>query len=361
MKVTITQPRLVKTLTSMVRVATTNTTLPILSSVLIEATGSKITFTTTNLEQAIVVTEAGKIESEGRVSLPLKIFTELVSSLPSHEDIHIEKNGTTLTVATKSSSSKINVTNDEDFPQIPKISQENVIRFGADVLKKSLSQTLFSVSKDETRQILNGVFMNSTDTGIVFASTDSYRLSERSVEGLDGDVSIIIPTEALQDIYKLLDDGEVEIAVEETQLSITYKNTQIISRLIPGEYPDYRQLIPEQKDQSIVVDKKELLSALKTISVFAKESAGGVKLVVDEQKQSIVISSIATQVGENEVSVEATIKGDGEQTINSRYLMDSLNALSGEDVTMFFNDKLAPLVIGSEDSTHTQLIMPLKS
>lgn len=362
MKFLIKQEKLHSALSSLVRITTVKTTLPILSSVLIQVVENTIIFTATNLEQAITVKHSGKVEKEGKTTVPARVLSELVSTLPKNETITLLLEENKLLITTPTAKATINTTNTEEFPEIPTIEQTNPIKIPAETLKKTLSQTLFSVSKDEARQILNGVLFNFTEEKLYLVSTDSYRLSEKETIKHKEEENFVIPIEALSDLIKILDGGEVEIFTEETQVKITYKETEIITRLIEGQYPDYKQLIPQKDNQEIVINKQDLTAALKTISVFAKESAGGVKIKANEEAQTLDISSIATQVGENSANIPAKIKGGGEQTINSRYLIDALNASEQkEEITMFFNNKLAPLVITSKDNNHTQLIMPLKS
>lgn len=362
MRFLIKQEKLHSALSTIVRICATRTTLPILSSVLIEAKENQLVFTATNLEQAITVSHTGKTEQEGRASCPARVLTELISTLPKTETITVSLEENKLQISSKTTNATINTTNIDEFPELPQIKGSDSFILPAQTLKKALAKTLFSVSKDDSRQILTGVLFNFTQEKLLLVSTDSYRLSEIEVQKNQERDNFVVPTEALSDLIKILEDEDVEIKTEETQIKITYKETQIITRLIEGSFPDYRQLIPKKEDQEIFINKQELLAALKTISVFAKESAGGVKILADEHNQTLEISSIATQIGENITTIPAGIKGGGEQTINSRYLIDALNAIEGqEEVEMFFNDKLSPLVITTQNKHHTQLIMPLKS
>jgi DNA polymerase-3 subunit beta len=180
------------------------------------------------------------------------------------------------------------------------------------------------------------------------------------------DLSLVVPASALGDVLRIIGDaaaGEVTIAYDETQIQFNYNNSQLITKQIDGSFPPYRQLIPEKSEVKIQVERAELAAITKLASLFAKESAGSITLEVSEEKQSINITSVASQVGENSSSARATVSGSGKVTLNSRYLIEALNVMDDHEVVFRFSGKISPCVLEpkTKNPDYLHIIMPLKS
>lgn len=198
------------------------------------------------------------------------------------------------------------------------------------------------------------------------AATDGYRLTERRVVPTNSDVSAIIPVSTLQEVMRTIRDenDSVEVLFDETQVTFRVGDTEITSRLIDGNFPDYRQLIPASSDTSFTVARTEFVRIIKIAGLFARESGGGITLSVDTDKKLLSVHSIASEVGENSSEVEVIIDGQAAAvSLNSRYLIDALGVMSAGEVTFAFSGKLAPCILHekSSDEAYKHIIMPLKS
>ena len=363
MKLQVTQENLHKALTSVARVANSRGTLPILSNVLLKTIGKRVSIAATNLDIAITHFIGSKVSEEGAITVPARLMQDFVASLPSGT-ITLELDENKLRITTDQYESVINGTNAEDFPVMPAISSGTTFELPSKQLKTALQQVLMAASSDETRPVLTGLYLHSFKGNLFAVATDSYRLAEKSLGKTDVDVSLLVPANALQDLLRLLGDGDepVRITHDDQQVLFKVEDVELVARLIEGTYPDYRKLIPAQFAQTATLARQELVNITKVSSLFARESAGSVTLNLDQTKQTVSIRSIASQLGENTATASASIEGEGAITLNSRYILDALSAMGGDEVQVGFNGKLEPCVlkpIKNDDYLH--VIMPLKS
>jgi DNA polymerase-3 subunit beta len=197
------------------------------------------------------------------------------------------------------------------------------------------------------------------------AATDSYRLAEKQLGANKQDIHLLIPASAMQDLLRVIsdDDEDVEVTHDDQQVLFKVGDIELVTRLIDGKYPDYRKLIPDKFATQATLKRADLVNVTKVSSLFARESAGSVTIEVDEAAGQLSIRSVASQLGENTATAPAKVKGSGSITVNSRYLLDGLGVLSGEDVSFGFNGKLEPTLLGdpSASSDYQHIIMPLKS
>ena len=349
--------------------------LPILSSVLISANkeNSKLDLTSTNLNQAILSKLSAKVISGGKIAVPARITTDFLSSI-SDETVTLEEGkNLKLKISTKNHQSTIYLLNPEDYPAIPAISNENKIEIPTQSFKEAVSKVAFTASKDDTRPVLSGVMLYTpSKTSLCIVATDSYRLAESTVEITQVSElieSLIIPNQTIQDVLKVIQSQNpetVRIFAEEDQISFILDNTSIISRLVSGDYPAYKNLIPTSSDVNLSVDREELLQTVKVSSLFARESAGTISLQVDKEDQILTINSIANQVGENHSQISVSTDNTGSVNLNSRYLIDALNSFNEEILDIRFSQGITPLVMSpnlgqKETPQHIHLIMPLNS
>jgi DNA polymerase-3 subunit beta len=232
------------------------------------------------------------------------------------------------------------------------------------VFKKGLQQVVLAASSDEARPVLTGVFLHSFDGELYMVATDSYRLAERSLQKNKSNVSLLVPGSALQDMLRILGDGDepVTITHDDQQILFQVGEVELVSRLIEGAYPDYRKLIPKSFEVSATLSRADFTNITKVSSLFARESAGSVTIKVDEATKQVSIRSVASQLGENTASAEGSVKGSGEVTLNSRYLLDALHVFSGDSITFGFNGKLDPCLLTDESAKeYKHIIMPLRS
>lgn len=363
MKLQVTQENLHKALNNVARVANTRGTLPILSNVLLKTAGNRLSIAATNLDIAITQFIGSKVGTEGAITVPARLMQDFIASLPSGT-ITLELDESKLKITTDQYESVINGTNADDFPVMPAISNGVSFEVSSKDLKLALQQVLPAASSDETRPVLTGVYLHTHEGTLFAVATDSYRLAEKAVCKAKVEATLLVPANALQDLLRILGDGEdtVTITHDDQQVLFKVEDVELVARLIEGNYPDYRKLIPKQFAQKAVLAKQELLNITKVSSLFARESAGSVTLNLDQDKQTVSIRSIASQLGENTATAPAQIEGSGTITLNSRYILDALAVTGGDQVSVGFNDKLEPCVLRStKHDDYLHVIMPLKS
>ncbi len=363
MQLQVTQENLNKALGTVARVANTRGTLPVLANVLIKTVGGRLSIAATNLDIAITHYIGAKVADEGAITVPARLMQDFVSSLPTGV-IDLKLDDYKLNISTDQYQSVINGVSAEEFPVMPAITKGKTWTVPAAELKKSLQQVVIAASTDEARPVLTGVYLHTSEGKLYMAATDSYRLAEKELSKLKDEVNLLVPVTAMQDLLRIVSDAEesVEVTSDEQQVLFRVGDVELVARLIEGKYPDYRKLIPQKFETTAVLKRADLLNAAKVSSLFARESAGSITLNVDEGDQELSIRSVASQLGENTATAAAKVTGGGSITLNSRYLLDALHALSGEEVSFGFNGKLEPSVLrdpGAADYVH--IIMPLKS
>lgn len=364
MKLSVTQENLNKALTAVSRVALSRSTLPILSNILLRTQNGRLIISATNLELAITQEVVGKVDKDGVITVPARLTSDFVASLPGGK-IDMELSGTKLHIRSEHSESVINGIDDSEFPTLPKIGNKTKHKIKASSLKKAINQTVVCASTDETRPILTGVYFYNRDGELTMVCTDSYRLAEKIVAKTNEDISLIIPATALQELNRVMSDDVdiVEVTFDESQVRFVAGETEVITKLIPGKYPDYRSLIPAKSDTEFTVYRDEFINITKVASLFARESAGSITISVSEGGE-ISITSIASQMGENTSTAKVTAKGSGKITLNSKYLLDALNSMDSKEVFMRFSGKVNPCVltpVNKQKADYQHIIMPLKS
>jgi DNA polymerase-3 subunit beta len=363
MKLQVTQENLTRALGAVARVANSRGTLPILANVLVKTSNNRLSLSATNLDIAITQYIGAKVEQEGSITVPARLMQEFISSLPSGV-INLELDETKLKISTDQYHSTVNGILADDFPVMPAITSGKSVKLDGKLLKKGLQQVVFAASNDESRPVLTGVLLHSVEGKLYLAATDSYRLAEKEIGKTKEEVNLLVPATALNDLLRVLGDEveEVTVTYDEQQILFNVGDVELVARLLEGKYPDYRKLIPSSFGVTVELKKADLLNVTKVSSLFARESAGSVTIKVDEIAQELSIRSIASQLGENTATAEGKVTGSGEITLNSRYLLDALQALSGEELTFGFNGKLDPTCLHdtkSEDYSH--IIINFKS
>ena len=366
MELTVTQENLNRALSAVGRVASTKTQLPILSNILLRTDGNRLLVAATNLEIAVTQYIGAKVSKPGAITIPARLMTEFISSLPK-ESIELKVKNDNLHIKSGTYSSIINGYIADDFPELPTINESSSIQYSIKIedFKQAVSQTIITTSNDSTRPVLTGVYWNSHQGQLYLAATDGYRLSERRLVETKSDVSAIIPTQTMQEVMRNISDdsGEIDILFDETQVRFRINDTEIISRLIDGNFPNYRQLVPSTSETTVTLNKAEFIRITKIAGLFARESGGSVTLTADKDKKTLSIHSIASQFGENTSEASAEITSSGQITLNSRYLSEALSVIEGDEVEFGFSGKLAPCLIKSTqpNSDYYHIIMPLKS
>ena len=381
MKFSCTQENLKIGLLNIVHVAGKNINLPILSNVLIDVSDSVIKLIATDLEIGVTAAIRGKGEAVGKTTVNAKLITDYVNLLPNKRvDIELEDDG--LKIECDNFKTKIKGEDPGDYPIIPLINKTNCFSFSFDGFKKTIAGVLFAAATDETRVELSGVYFEFNENELTLAATDSYRLIERKIKyknktTLPEVKKFIIPTKTLIEITRLSQrSNEVEVAEEKTnkeiklyiaenQLLFMYDEVELVSRIIEGQYPDYKQIIPNvsQENKTIVIlERRELAQAVKASSLFSQTNINDVQIDLSFSAKKITISSISGQSGESRVEIPTEVSNkDTGVVLNYRYLLDGLNNFEGERVIMEVVDSATPVVFRIENRVDClYIIMPIK-
>lgn len=366
MELTVTQENFSKALSAVGRVASTRTQLPILSNILLRTDGNRLLIAATNLEIATTQYIGAKIVKPGAITIPARLISEFVSSLPKGP-IELKVTGENMHITSGKYHSVINGVIADDFPELPTITEENSVRYEINIeeFKQAVSQTIITTSNDSTRPVLTGVYWHSHEGAIYLAATDGYRLSERRLVETKSEVAAIIPTQTLQEVLRTISDATetIDVLFDESQVRFRVNEAEVISRLIDGNFPDYRQLIPPSSETSAIMDKAEFTRVTKVAGLFARESGGSVTVTVDSDAKTVSLHSIASELGENTSELDAEVSGGGQVTLNSRYLSEALSVVDADEISFNFSGKLSPCIIKStqKDTNYYHVIMPLKS
>ncbi len=368
MKLSLTQENLSRALSNVGRVVSNRSSLPVLANVLLATDGNRLRLSATNLEIGINYWIGSKVEEQGSLTVPARLFTEFVSSLP-RETIELSAVDAVLTVKTPHYESKINGIGADEFPQIPTVMSDPILTLEAGVLKEALSQVVIAASADEARPVLAGVYLYTEDSNLFIVATDSYRLAEKRLE-LVGEVpalSAIVPARTMQELIRLLGDatGDVELYMDDNQVMFRVAEVELVSRLIEGNFPNYRQIVPGQPEVSFEIETAEFARITKVASLFARESAGSVRIEIRGEGQVSVVSS-DSEVGGNTSSAECEVAGgDGEVSLNARYLADALGVMRSARVNFGTAGKLSACLLtpAGDDATddYLHIVMPLRT
>ena len=344
-----------------------NTNLPILKNILIEAEDNTITFTATNLEIAITHRVAGKVIENGKLTIPLTLFSSLIGNIQS-DRLNFEKKESNLEIATDNYSAVINGMPADDFPITPKIKNlENYIEIKSVFLKEAIQQVTVASQYSDLRPELNSVLFNFSLENLILASTDGFRLAEKSIPSNIFSVKgkepfkILIPLRTSLEAARIMRDDEVvRIYQDENQVLFKTDQTEMISRLVEGSFPDYSAIVPHEFAAEIVVERDEFLSAIKLAGVFGQKNSE-VKIKIHQNKKAIEINSADQALGENNHILPAKIKGDiPEVFFNWRYLSDPMKGIKAEDVFLGLQEDAGPELIRSvSDQSYYYVLKPI--
>lgn len=367
MKVICTQDNLVKGLNIVSHIAGKNISLPILNNVLLKTDKGIFTLISTNLDIGIKTLIRGKIEESGELTVNAKLFNDYINLLDSGS-IELNKQENNLIVKTDEQESIIHGQEADDYPILPEVGEIKYLEINPKDFKEALSQVIFSASYDEVRPELSGVLFQFNEGEIIMAATDSYRLAEKKIKvnNINKLINInkIIPLRVLQEISRILDDNEKKIMIgfNENQVVFKFNETTIISRLIEGNYPDYKEIIPEANKTKVLINRLELIKAVKTASLFSKTGINDVFLEFNSGAGNLVISAVNTQLGKNKSVVKAEVEGENNSVLfNFKYLTDGLQNINGKKVRLELNSADMPVILKpEEDQNYLYLIMPIR-
>jgi len=376
MKISCLQENLNRGLSIVGRAVATRTTLPITNNVLIATDQGRLKLAATNLEIAISHWIGATIEEEGAITVPARLITEFVSALPNDKLIliHPAQSRTPHTVQLQCArfEARMNTMNAEDFPPIPTVGDGTTTMVDPKALHSAIAQVAFAAATDDARPTLTGVNVEFSSDGLTMAAADGFRLAvHRAALSTTAKekISIIVPARAMTELNRLLADQEdpVEVAINpnRTQVLFHLTDTDLVSQLIQGTFPNYAQLIPQSYACRAVVSVQEFLRATRTASIFARDASGIVRLQITPGDKlspgKMVVSARAEEVGDDVGEIDALVDGEAAKiAFNSRYLLDVLQVLDTEQMALETNSPSSPGVfrpVGVDNYVH--VIMPM--
>ncbi len=383
MKVSCLQENLAEGLAAVGRVVPAKSTLPVLSNVLLIAESGQLRLSATNLEMAVSTRVAARILEEGTITLPARLLSEYVGLLDKGSQVDMALNQKNRKVHLSCGRYEANIAglDAEDFPAIPTVSGGAAFSLPGSLLKEVIEQVAFAAAQDDTRPVLAGVLFRLQGNRLTLAAADGFRLAVRSVElesPVGEDLAVIIPSKALSELARALPDGGeemVEIAATANRNQILFRSgdTEIVSRLIEGQFPDYQRIIPQDARTRVILPNADFLRSTKVASVFARDNANIVKLQVkpsgesaDEQTLApgqITVISTSTEMGDNQGVLDASVSGE-EQLVafNGKYLRDALEAIDTPEIRLEITGPSSPGVLrplGPTTDTYLHVIMPM--
>jgi len=367
MNFTITKEQMLIGLQSVQNVVSMRTTLPILSNVLMRVEGERLEFTATDLDVTVACEVEAKIKEGGAATVPVKKLYGIARELGGSEiEIGVDEKNV-CSVRSGASFYKINGLSAEEFPPLPKFKDDKKVVIPQETLKSMMRKTSYAISTDEARYVLNGIFISLKDHKMTLVATDGRRLALADEEVDVSEKSqgeFIVPAKAVNELNRLLQDkGEVELKYGENQAGFTLKDEKgssvlIITKLIEGNYPNYRQVIPAETKERISLGREEFLHALRRAEIMTSEKANSVKLTFG--KNNLAITANSPEVGEARESLAVNYKGkELAVAFNPKYLIDPLNALTEDEIFVELIDELSPGVI-KINGPFLYVVMPMR-
>jgi DNA polymerase-3 subunit beta len=367
MNLTISKDQIINGLQAVQNVVSTRTTLPILSNVLLRAEGDRLELTATDLDVTVACSVEAKVGKPGATTVPVKKLFGIIRELANSEiEIEVDDKNT-CSIRAGASFYKINGLSADEFPPMPKFKEDKKAVLNQETVKGMMKKTSFAISTDESRYVLNGIFISLKDHKMTMVATDGRRLAL-----VDEEVDIseqsqgefIVPAKAVAELNRLLQEkGEIEIRYTDNQASFTLKDDKgfsilIITKLIEGNYPNYRQVIPNEVKERVSVVREEFLHALKRAEIMTSEKSNSVKMAFT--KNNLAITANSPEVGEARESLAINYKGkDMAIAFNPKYLIDPLNALSNDEVFIELIDELSPGVL-KINGPFLYVVMPMR-
>lgn len=357
------------------RIVSARSTLPVIGNILFEASKNGLKLSANNLEMGIEVLLNAKVSKEGSILIPAKTLGGVVSKLPSGDISFKLKEKGLININYKKSNFNIHGLPSDEFPQIAKVKETKAFSVEGKVLIEMIGQTVFSASSTEEKHVLNGILIETgkipnESTTLRMVATDGYRLAKSGakVEGITGSSSVIVPSKAMVEVLKIFSQNPsstAKVIIGADQISFKCDDIYLVSRLIPGQFPDYKQVIPKSTETKITIDVASFLSAVERAAVIAAQSANIVKVEVKFNQLHIMAS--APDVGSVDEVIEAEVKGKEKSFVafNVRLIADALKVIDSEKVLLELGEPLSPgLIKPSESKGNSEfvyVVMPIRT
>ena len=362
LRITVSKDELVSALGVVSRAVSTRTSVQILSGILVEAQGSELRLAATDMELSLRATASAQIEGDGAIVLPGKTFADIARLLPAG-DVSIEHKPaeSVVHVTAGSASYTLHTYNPEDFPRLQELETVQTFTVDRESLLETIHRVARAASRDESRPVLTGILVSFTGGKLVMAATDSYRLAVKETElnGTVPELEAIVPSRALQELARIASSGDnVEVGVHENQVVFATDGVWLTTRRIDGQFPNYRQLLPEQFEHELTVPRVELLEVVRRASVMIQRAT---PLQLRFAEGELTVIARTHDVGESQESMPVAFSGETlEIGFNADFLRDGLESMDGDDVRLKLISPLRPAVIQGEGDDFTYLVMPIR-
>lgn len=363
MKLIVSSNTLQKNLQKISGVISTNTVLPILEDFLFDIKDGNLTVTATDLETSISTTFGVDATENFKIAVPSKILTSILKELPEQPiTISFDEDSYGVELTTDNGKYKLSGENGEDFPKIPVEEEVQKIPMSAQVLYKGISKTIFAISNDELRPAMNGVFVQISDTGITFVATDAHKLVKYNKSDITSEVTgtFIIPKKAIAQLKSIVpvNDSEIELSYNKDNAFFVIDNVYLTCRLIDQRFPDYTNVIPQGNPNHLIINRNDLLGSLRRVNIFSNKSTSQVALKVVGNTLGVSAQDLDFS---NEAVEQLVCDYNGEDMeigFNSRFLIEMLNTIDGEDIRIELASPSRPGVIRpQEQEEHEDLLM----
>ena len=346
----------------------TRSTLPVLSNIMVEAEEDRIKLSATDLEVSISSSIGAEVAEKGTITIPAKKFADIVRELPEAE-VSLQTEDEKMHINCERASFTLIGLPADEFPQLPSFESEKAVHWDGSILGDALRKTKFAVSTDETRYVLNGVFIEIKEGNAYLVATDGRRLAyiQKDIAAADGqEFKGIVPIKAINELNRILgrvaesEESKVEVNLGENQINFIIGDTSLTSRLIEGQFPNYSQVIPEEYERNVKTNTQSIIHAIRRMSIFADEVASSVR--INFGKEGMNITTNTPGVGEGSEDVEVNMEGaDISIAFSPSYVLDALKNIDTEEVNFQLTNELGPSVIrpeGSED--YICVVMPMR-
>ena len=354
MEITLLKEHLINQLHLLTRITGYNTTLPILSSVYLEAKKGGLILKATNLEMGVILNIRASVKKTGKIAVPAKMLSNVMEGI-SEKKITIKKSGNNIKIITRTCSNEIKGVESRDFPLIPQIGKSVFLKIKGKDLARAIEQVLPSIAISNMRPDLAGVYVLRKKDKVMVVATDGFRLSEKTVKHeiikkskKETNNALIIPSKTAVEIVHIFNqrDETVSLLVEENQIAIKGENIYLVSRVIDGNYPDYTQIIPKEHKTEIILDKNELLGAVKLAALFSQADSNDILLDIQPSNKKMNVSAQSKDTGKTLKKVRIRVSGKKVKIVlNYKYLMDSINSIKEDELRILVNQSDSPILI----------------
>ncbi len=371
MRVILERSNLLKSLNHVHRVVERRNTIPILSNVLLAATGASLEMKATDLDLEVTEATAAKVESAGSTTVPAHLLYDIVRKLPDGAEVMLrtDEDGNAMSVISGRSSFRLQCLPQSDFPELSAGSFSHIFRIESASLKALIDKTQFAISTEETRYYLNGIYFHAIESGgklkLRSVATDGHRLARAEMEapaGSEGMPGIIIPRKTVSELQKLVDDPDVPVTTElsDTKIRFTIGSVVLTSKLIDGTFPDYQRVIPTGNDKMLIIDRQSFANAVDRVSTISSERGRAVKLTIAEGQVTLAVNNPDSGSATEELAAEYS-SDPIEIGFNARYLLDVAAQLSGGEARFMLADAGSPTLIQDTADEHAlYVLMPMR-